>query len=537
MPFLDRRRFLERSAALVGSFSFLPLLFGKRANASFPFGKQTTLSTPPFAEGFVFHDRNGTGVRDTDEDGIKGVCVSNGRDIVRTDDRGHYRIPVVEDDILFVIKPSGWMTPTDTENLPRFYYIHKPSGSPKLKFPGISPTGPLPTSVDFPLRKRSEPDKFRIVLFGDPQPRNQQEIDFIAHDVVEELIGVDAAFGLSLGDEMFNDLSLFDSLNKTVATIGLPWYNVLGNHDTNQDAADDTYSAETFKRVYGPSYYAFDYGKVHFLILDNVVWEGAAKKTYYGGLGEKQMAFVKNDLALVPKDHLVVVSMHIPITSMKDREALYRLLEDRPHAFSISAHTHYQKVLHLEEKDGWKGKDPHHHLNHATVCGSWWAGATDERGIPHATMSDGAPNGYSFIEFDGNKYKIEFKPARRPADTQMSIYTPEVIAAADTSKTEVVVNVYAGSSRSKVEMRIGKDALWLPLEHTVREDPYFLSLKEIETSEKLPTGRKLPVAGKCQHLWAAKLPGTLTPGTHRIEIRTTDMYGHNYTAQRILRVS
>ena len=67
----------------------------------------------------------------------------------------------------------------------------------------------------------------------------------------------------------------------------------------------------------------------------------------------------------------------------------------------------------LGKDKGWNGDKPHHHLINATVCGSWWVGQIDEVGIPHATMNDGAPNGYSVITFDGNQYSVEFKAARK----------------------------------------------------------------------------------------------------------------------------
>ncbi|RYG49607.1 metallophosphoesterase, partial [bacterium] len=170
-----------------------------------------------FAEGFVFHDQNGNGRREDGDSGVAGVCVSNGRKVVKTDRDGKWRLPVDEDSILFVIKPGGWSVPTDEQSLPRYYYIHKPAGSPQYKYEGVAPTGALPTSIDFPLQPQKESDKFRMVLFGDPQPRNQTEIDYIAHDVVEQVTrdakAVDAKFGLSLGDEMFDNLSLYGSLN------------------------------------------------------------------------------------------------------------------------------------------------------------------------------------------------------------------------------------------------------------------------------------------------------------------------------------
>lgn len=198
------------------------------------------------AKGLVFADANGNGLRDPDERGLAGVAVSNGREIVETDAAGRWRLPVDEDTIFFVIKPAGWATPVDAEGLPRFYYLHKPAGSPRLEHAGALPTGPLPASIDFALRERAEPARFTALLFGDTQTRNQQEIDYLAHDLIEGLVGSEAAFGVTLGDILFDDLAHYDALNAAVGQIGIPWHNVLGNHDENIDAADDAHADETF---------------------------------------------------------------------------------------------------------------------------------------------------------------------------------------------------------------------------------------------------------------------------------------------------
>ena len=107
-------------------------------------------------------------------------------------------------------------------------------------------------------------------MFADPQPRNQTEVDYLIQDVLEELVGTDAAFGVTLGDIMFDDLSLFESQNQGIALLGIPWYNVIGNHDVNREAKVDEESDETFERVFGPAYYSFEYGKAHFVVMDNV---------------------------------------------------------------------------------------------------------------------------------------------------------------------------------------------------------------------------------------------------------------------------
>lgn len=532
---MNRRDFLKTTGSFAAALAFMPY---ERTFSllSLPRDEQGR----SFAQGFVFHDRNGNGVRDPGEPGVAGICVSNGREVVRTDSQGRWRLPVDDDTILFVIKPSGWVVPVDENQLPQFYYIHKPNGSPRFRYAGVEPTGPLPESIDFALRPQREGHRFRMVMFGDPQPRNQTEIDYIAQDVVEQVVRdaakVDAKFGISLGDIMFDVLTLFGGLNRTIGNVGIPWYNVVGNHDLNFDARENRLSTETFQRTYGPTDFAFNYGRVHFLIVNDIFWNGSMSAGYHAELTDKTLDFIRNDLAEVPRDRLVVLCVHIPIVQIRNRDRLYRLLEDRPHAVSFSAHTHVQRHYFLSEADGWKGAKPHHHVNHATVCGSWWQGAFDERGIPHATMSDGVPNGYSIVEFDGSAYKIQFRAASRPEWEQMRIWVPDVVPMVRLASTDVIANVYAGSERSVVEMRVDRGE-WRPMEQFTGQDPYYLALKALEASPNPPTGRRLPNPSNTPHLWKAPLPRGLRPGSRLIEVRTTDMFGQVHEGRRIVRVT
>jgi hypothetical protein len=499
-----------------------------------PLALQTGTAVPTHAKGIVFEDKNLNGKRDPGEPGIPGVKVSNQKDIVITDKNGSWKLPADNDTIFFVIKPRGWMTPVDNNNLPKFYYIHKPKGSPDLKYRGVAPTGPLPESIDFPLHKQEEPNKFRAIFFGDTQPRNQREIEYIKRDVIPELIGVNASFGVTLGDVVFDDLSLFEPLNQAVALIGIPWYNVLGNHDINFDSPDDKYSDETWERVYGPSYYSFDYGPVHFIVVDDIHWTGATpdrQGRYVGKIGTEQMEFIKKDLALIPKNQLVVLMMHIPLVNVEDRQELYRLIEQRPYSLSVSAHTHYQEHVFIKEEDGWKGPKPHHHVIHVTVCGSWWQGAPDALGIPSATMRDGAPNGYSIFTFDGHTYSIEFKAARRPSSYQMNIWAPDSISRSEAAQTEIVVNVFGGSERSKVDMRLGASGDWIKMTHTRKEDPYYA--EEYERARSLAAPYiPLPRPMQSGHLWTATLPQNPPKGVHPLWVRSVDMFGQTYIATR-----
>lgn len=173
-----------------------------------------------------------------------------------------------------MIKPRGWMTQVDrSTNLPRFAYLHSPEGTPPglgFRFHGLSPTGPLPPSIDFPLRRQDEPVRFEVVLFTDPQPESVAEVGYIRDDVVAQAISHEAQFGITHGDMMFDDLSFYGRYNRIVGSVGLPWYNCCGNHDINLEAPDNDHSRDTFKRVFGARRHALQYGNATFFLLDNV---------------------------------------------------------------------------------------------------------------------------------------------------------------------------------------------------------------------------------------------------------------------------
>lgn len=499
------------------------------------------------ARGIVFNDLNKDQKHEANEPGIAGVRVSNGRDFATTGDNGRYELPIEDEMVLYVVKPRNWLPPLSAENLPRFYYVHQPAGSPPeiAMFPGVAPTGPLPASIDFPLVAHAEPDEYDVLIFGDTQPRDVREVEYIAHDVVEPLIGTTtAAFGVTLGDVVFDNLSVFEPLHQVIGRIGVPWFLVPGNHDINFDATGDRHSLETWKRLYGPPYYAFDWGPVHWVVLDNVVYEGRVdnEPKYHGEFGREQLEWLRKDLASVPPEQLVVCMMHIPAPDYykepgvvcSDARAFFELLSQRPHVLTLSAHMHMAQSMFVERREGWSGPSPHLHFNAGTVCGSWWTGVPDERGIPHTMMRDGGPNGHYVMSIRGNQYSMEFVPAGRPRAEQMSIFAAEEIVAGDGSDARVFVNVFNGSERSTVEMR-GGDGPWTPLERTDMVDPYYQRLKEQEQRFALP-GRKLPAAVASTHIWVGALPAGLPPGTHVIEVRTRDVFGQEYRGMRLVRV-
>jgi hypothetical protein len=87
---------------------------------------------------------------------------------------------------IFVIKHVGYKTPVDENFIPQFFYHHKPEGSPdSLTYKGVPPTGKLPKSVDFALRKQNEPENSSAFVFGNPQPCSIQDMDYFTQKIAQ----------------------------------------------------------------------------------------------------------------------------------------------------------------------------------------------------------------------------------------------------------------------------------------------------------------------------------------------------------------
>jgi hypothetical protein len=515
------------------------------------------------SRGFVFYDQNHNLIKDEGEGGISGVAVSNSRQIVLTNEDGFYSLPVDNDDIIFVIKPKGWMTPVNDQMLPQFYYIHKPEGSPDhFEFKGVAPTGPLPEEINFPLYPEEYDNHFKMVVFGDPQPYSITEVDYIAEDMVDELIGQkELEFGMTMGDIVGDDLDLFNPLNEVIAQVGIPWYNVIGNHDMNFDALEDVLSDETYERIYGPSTYAFVYGDAHFIVIDDVIhMNDSAKVSYVGGLRKDQFEFVKNYLDIVPREDLIVLNMHIPLAQhgetfrKSDQKKLFDLLKDFPNTLSISAHSHVHEHMYFhEDSTDWSRPVPHHHFNVGTTSGSWWLGMKSETDVPHTMMRDGTPNGYSFIEFKGTEYIINWKVAGSSPDHQMNIYIKRGVIKGSKEENPLTVNFFNGCEQSKVEYRIKGTSDWREMDKVDDFDPYFLKVAkrwegilklkmreqwEADSSLSMSDypGRRVPRHQKSTHLWRTNLGTDFDAGRYIIEVKATDRNGRVFTDYHSMRV-
>jgi hypothetical protein len=527
--------FLIRKSLLAGSLLWLSM------------ASVSVAQTQPSAKGMVFEDRNGNGKKDRSEKGIPGVSVSNGREVVATDRDGRYQLPIGTDNIVFVIKPKGYRPPLNADNLPQFYYRHKPAGSPTLKYAGVAPTGALPASIDFPLLAQNEPDNYQILVFGDPQPYTLDEVRYFEQGIVNEVLAKkpDVRFGLSLGDLVGDDLQLFDPYKKTIQKLKMPWYQVMGNHDMNYDVKQDSLSDESFEAAFGPSTYAFTSGNVHFVVLDDILYpdprDGAG---YWGGLRPDQLAFLENDLKLVPRNQLVVLCYHIPLFDEtdtdsyrdEDRQRILNLLAEFPNSLSLSAHTHIQQHHFFGPESGFKRAKPHHEYNVGTTSGDWYSGELTKQGLPDATMRDGTPRGYLLLSFTGNQYSFDYRIAGQPDDYKIGIYAPKVVTQKQSSRAEVYANFFQGSAKDSLTYRIG-DSDWMPMQQADEPDPAMTAVRTRWDMTETPlSGRRPSAPAPSRHLWKARLKGNLPIGELPIEVRAKDAYGRTFTGKTSIRV-
>jgi 3',5'-cyclic AMP phosphodiesterase CpdA len=299
----------------------------------------------------VFLDQNGNGRWDRSERGVRGVSVSNGLDVVQTDDHGNYRIPLQPE--------SGTPPVAEWQN------------------PVIDPTGPLPSAINFPLLLgMRDVTEFRVMGFADTQAGTQEEEDGVREDIVAPIINnpFGAALGFVAGDVVNDNLALFPRHNEIMGKIGIPIWNVPGNHDTNNESPTDRYATQTYSRYYGPTDFSFNHGQTHFIGADNIDDGDDDRPSLGCVLNERQLQWMRNDLKFVPRHKLIVLVTHCPlITHALDENGeryslggnintinlaqIVEILKPFPRVYAIAGHdTSNSGKVQLNHTHNWHGE-------------------------------------------------------------------------------------------------------------------------------------------------------------------------------------
>lgn len=242
--------------------------------------------------------------------GVPGVVVTDGERFTQTDSHGAYRLVCGENAMhVYISVPAGYTVPV-AESVPMFW----------IRVDTLA----VREGIDFTLLR--EPDKgrrHRFVAMGDPQVRNRRELSQLdsllaaLKRTVAQLPASSEIPVLVAGDIVFNRPKMHLPSKKSFAALGRPVFYAIGNHDHGPIRDSETPDNEEpatrrFREHYGPTYYSFNRGRVHYIVLDNIRFRGGKRDAYDIGFGEEQLAWVERDLSYVPKKRAVVVLVHLP---------------------------------------------------------------------------------------------------------------------------------------------------------------------------------------------------------------------------------
>jgi Icc protein len=257
--------------------------------------------------GTVFLDKNGNGVKDANEQGIAGVAVSDQVNVVLTDASGRYHLTgVKENGIVFVSTPSGYAA--------------------QQSFWQSIPVGQNDAQINFGLKKIADTKEFSFIQASDTHISEKTVDRTQMFRAVVDSVKPD--FVIVTGDLVRDALRVsekeatgyYELYRDQLRQFSFPVWNVPGNHEnfgierhlSLVSPKNPLYGRNMYHHYFGPDYYSFNYGGVHFIGLNSVDFEDT---WYYGHVDSVQVEWLKKDLATVPRDMPVVTFNHIPFYS------------------------------------------------------------------------------------------------------------------------------------------------------------------------------------------------------------------------------
>lgn len=425
--------------------------------------------------------------------GVKGVVVSDGYTVIITDKKGRYELEPNPAAInIFISTPAGYAF-SNEQGIARHY--RSITSNPETR------------ELNFYLEPLGKDDnEHQFIIWADPQVKNAKDVEKLMSQSVPDVqqwvkkAGAGALLhGITVGDIVWDELKLFDDYSRAVSKMGMPFFQCLGNHDMDYNKGGDEASDDTFQQTFGPTYYSFNRGKVHYVVMDDVRYLGKDRE-YDGYFSQHQLDWLQKDLSFVPVDRLIVLCVHIPVhNGVKNNEQLYAVLKDR-NVHIMSGHTHYHKNV-------IRGNIYEH--NHGTVCGAWWTGPI---------CGDGTPCGYGVYKVKGTELSWFYKSTGLPEDHQMKIFIEEV----SSTEKKLQVNIWNHDPAWKTEY-------WVdgvnkgPLAQVEGFDPLAYATL---LGPDLPKPRGFAEPRKTEHMFNAMVPAS----AREIQLVATDRFGKKYTA-------
>lgn len=438
--------------------------------------------------------------------GLNRVVVSDGRSVVLTNSSGDFELNSSTDrDFVFISIPSGF----EIKQLPNgsadfFHRIDKSKAEQNVYF-------------DFKKSVANDESHY-FLLLSDTQIQNEYDANQLltvsAPDVQKTVKNLNDPnlFGIGCGDLVYDRFELFKEYNQSIQMYDTPFFQVIGNHDMDFGVRSDAWSNQTFKSHFGPNYYSWNRGEVHYVVLDDVFYLGTSSK-YIGYIDEEQLAWLEQDLKHVEKGKTVVVSLHIPTftgavnrypnqdvlgVTVSNREHLYRILEGYQ-VHLLSGHTHFN--------DNMSQGNIYEHC-HGTVCGAWWSGPI---------CYDGTPNGYAVYQAKGSELSWQYKGTGLDFDEQFRVYPkgyhPDF-------PDQLSLNCWNYDPKWEISVYENGIKTGAP-EKIVAKDPWSM---ELHTGPDLPAIRKWVEPQLNDHMFFFK-----PQNTSNIIIEVKDRFGKIYT--------
>ena len=363
--------------------------------------------------------------------GVENVVVSDGAEVTVTNEKGIYQLKSAKKwGYVFISVPSGYEVPS-VGVLPQFHRALKNSAD-------------VVERADFKLEKVDGQDSYKIFMLGDMHLANRtgdlgQFAQFTSDltDYMTRHKG-EKMYALTLGD-MTWDLYWYSNsyyfpqyLNTVNSQIkNLQIFHTMGNHDNDFQTRSDYDAAVKYVDQICPTYYSFNIGKVHYVVMDDIdcsSYDGSTSRNYVKSLSAEQLDWLAKDLSLVAKTTPVVVAMHAqvfyPTTSgfkidhdQVNTLRLFDILDGYTVRF-VTGHTH--KLFNVTPDapivDGHNFRE----YNSGSVCASWWWSGNLTPGIHIGT--DGTPGGYGIWDVTGTDFQCLYKSTGWPEEYQFRSY-------------------------------------------------------------------------------------------------------------------
>lgn len=363
--------------------------------------------------------------------GVENVVVSDGAEVTVTNEKGIYQLKSAKKwGYVFISVPSGYEVPS-VGVLPQFHRALKNSAD-------------VVERADFKLEKVDGQDSYKIFMLGDMHLANRtgdlgQFAQFTSDltDYMTRHKG-EKMYALTLGD-MTWDLYWYSNsyyfpqyLNTVNSQIkNLQIFHTMGNHDNDFQTRSDYDAAVKYVDQICPTYYSFNIGKVHYVVMDDIdcsSYDGTESRNYVKSLSAEQLDWLAKDLSHVAKTTPVVVAMHAPVfypttSGFKiDHDPvntlrLFDILDGYTVRF-VTGHTH--KLFNVTPDapivDGHNFRE----YNSGSVCASWWWSGNLTPGIHIGT--DGTPGGYGIWDVTGTDFQCLYKSTGWPEEYQFRSY-------------------------------------------------------------------------------------------------------------------